>query len=101
MELPYLYENPRRCGFSDFHLLLWAASANHHGLPMAVILIGFRLLEYPDIISGFIGQLDYGWRGEYVYVSRILSERPNGALNRQDEFCFYVRCQLCSPRSNS
>ena len=32
-----LYENPRRCGFSDFHLLLWAASANHHGLPMAIM----------------------------------------------------------------
>ena len=41
MSIPflYLYENPRRCGFSDFHLLLWAASANHHGLPMAVIFI--------------------------------------------------------------
>ena len=32
-----LYENPRRCGFSNFHLLLRAASANYHGLPMAVI----------------------------------------------------------------
>ena len=33
-----LYENPRGCGFSNFHLLLWAASANYHGLPMAVYM---------------------------------------------------------------
>ena len=32
-----LYENPCPCRFSDFHLLLWAASANNHGLPMGVI----------------------------------------------------------------
>ena len=32
-----LYKTPRRCGFSDFHILLWAASANNHGLPMAVL----------------------------------------------------------------
>ena len=34
-------ENLRWFGFSDFHLLLWAASANNHGLPMAVIGIIF------------------------------------------------------------
>ena len=33
----FLYEKPCSCRFLDFHLLLWAASANHHGLPMAVI----------------------------------------------------------------
>ena len=37
--LHYLYANSRWCGFSDFHILLWAASANHHGLPMAVIKV--------------------------------------------------------------
>ena len=36
-DMAVLYENPRGCRFSDFHLLLWAASANHHDLPMAVI----------------------------------------------------------------
>ena len=33
MKIPAVY------GFLDFHILLWAASPNHHGLPMAVIKI--------------------------------------------------------------